>query len=122
MNRGEAGAEGGTSAELPGRALHPLARTSQRDQVAGGETAQRLLQSDRMGQVLSGGYPGTSARITNAAAIPAMGPPAMRPLEKSTPGLDSTSAMERDPALSRRSTSRRIAPSKNIGAEVEIGG
>ena len=52
--------------------------------------------------------------------IPAIAPPAISPLEKSTPGPDSTSASD-SPLERFRSTSQRMTPPMNIEAEVEIG-
>ena len=56
-----------------------------------------------------------------AIAIPPIAPPAISPLENSTPGPDSMSARERLSERTRRSTSQRTIPPANIPADVVIG-
>src|SRR3989442_10087920 len=50
-----------------------------------------------------------------------MAPPAIRPLENSTPGPDSSSAIDCCRAWARRSMSQRTTPPTNMADEVEIG-
>src|SRR5438045_1763925 len=56
-----------------------------------------------------------------ASTMPQIAPPAIRPLEKSTPGPDSISAIDCCAALARRSISQRTMPPTNIADDVEIG-
>ena len=56
-----------------------------------------------------------------ATRMPAIAPPAISPLENSTPGPDSISASERRSAVILRSTSQRITPPANIPDEVDRG-
>ena len=56
-----------------------------------------------------------------AMVMPAIAPPAMSPLENSTPGPDSTWARDSLSLERLRSTSQRMIPPMNMEAEVEIG-
>src|SRR5206468_12551753 len=56
-----------------------------------------------------------------ASTMPQIAPPAISPLENSTPGPDSSSASDCWLPLARRSINQRITPPANIADDVEIG-